>query len=306
MWDAATGEPKGEPLRHASIIDGVAFSPDGQVVLTVGGEHARLWDAATGQPRAVLGTLGIGGATAAFSPDGRTVLVGGPHPALWDADTGRLLARFPRGYPAHGVAFSPDGRVALTGRGDGTAQLWDAANGQPLRAPFRHESAVTCVAFDPRGRVVLTASEDRTARLWDAATGVPVGLPLRHGMRVLGAAFSPDGRAVATCGADGTAQLWSAATGRPLGPPWRQGEGVFLPVVFRPGGRAVLTGSYTADAAARLWDVPAPLPGTPERIKVWARVLTGMDLDDQGAMHFLDPSAWEQDRRRLAEQGGPP
>jgi len=31
-----------------------------------------------------------------------------------------------------------------------------------------------------------------------------------------------------------------------------------------------------------------------------------MDLDDQGAMHFLDPSAWEQDRRRLAELGGPP
>jgi hypothetical protein len=76
-------------------------------------------------------------------------------------------------------------------------------------------------------------------------------------------------------------------------------------VVFRPDGRAVLTG-YHPDPLARLWDVPAPLQGTPERIKLWARVLTGMDLDDQGAMHFLDPPAWEQDRRRLAELGGPP
>jgi hypothetical protein len=77
-------------------------------------------------------------------------------------------------------------------------------------------------------------------------------------------------------------------------------------VLFRPDGRAVLATAWGGDSYAQLWDVPVPLEGTPERIKLWTRVLTGMGLDDQGAMHFLDPPAWEQDRRRLAELGGPP
>ena len=52
LWDAATGEPIGQPMAHQGGVSAVAFSPDGKTVLTGSGDGtARLWDAATGAAR---------------------------------------------------------------------------------------------------------------------------------------------------------------------------------------------------------------------------------------------------------------
>ncbi len=34
LWNAATGEPKGPPLRHEGKVEAIAFSPDGRTVLS--------------------------------------------------------------------------------------------------------------------------------------------------------------------------------------------------------------------------------------------------------------------------------
>ena len=34
LWDAATGQPIGQPLAHQGAVGAVAFSPDGKTVLT--------------------------------------------------------------------------------------------------------------------------------------------------------------------------------------------------------------------------------------------------------------------------------
>ena len=44
--------------------------------------------------------------------------------------------------PVEAAAFSPDGKTVLTGGDDGTARLWDAATGQPIGQPIRHEGGV--------------------------------------------------------------------------------------------------------------------------------------------------------------------
>ncbi|HKI31749.1 MAG TPA: protein kinase [Gemmataceae bacterium] len=261
LWDAATGQLRGEPLRHEGFVYAVAFSPDGRTVLTCSWDKtARLWDAATGQPRGEPLPNKDTVNAVAFSPDSRTVLTGSDDKTarLWDAATGQL-----RGEPlrhegfVYAVAFSPDGRTVLTGSLDKTARLWDTATGKLRGEPLRHEGEVRAVAFSPDGRTVLTGSDDKSARLWDAVTGKPQGEPLRHEGEVRAVTFNPDGRTALTGSLDGTARLWDAATGQPQGEPLRHEKAVSA-VAFSPDGRTVLTGS--AENPARLWDAATGKP----------------------------------------------
>jgi hypothetical protein len=88
-----------------------------------------------------------------------------------------------------------------------------------------------------------------------------------------------------------------------LGPPLshRGGHAVFA---LHPDGDILLTGG--GDHAARLWRLPGPAQGAPQRLECWLQVLTGTKLDEHGAVQLLDAAAWQEQRRRLETLGGPP
>jgi hypothetical protein len=53
--------------------------------------------------------------------------------------------------------------------------------------------------------------------------------------------------------------------------------------------------------------VPSPITGDLERIKLWLQVCTGLKLaNSHTTVLELDAATWEEHRRRLEEQGGPP
>jgi WD40 repeat protein len=75
QWDAQTGQPIGEPLRHGASVYAVAYSPDGKRVLTGSLDNtARQWDAQTGQPIGEPLRHGASVSAVAYSPDGKHVL----------------------------------------------------------------------------------------------------------------------------------------------------------------------------------------------------------------------------------------
>jgi WD40 repeat protein len=151
----------------------------------------------------------------------------------------------------NGVAFNPDGTLVATTSRDGTAKLWDPANGDEIRTLSGHDSEVVGVAFNPDGTLVATTSSDRTARLWDPASGNEITTLTGHVDRVNGVAFNPDGTLVATASRDGTAKLWDPANGDEIRTLSGHDSEV-VGVAFNPDGTLVATTS--SDRTARLWD----------------------------------------------------
>jgi WD40 repeat protein len=166
-----------------------------------------------------------------------------------------------------------------------------------------HQREVHAVAFSPDGRMVVTASWDHTARLWRAADGAPIGPPMTHEGPVVAVAFSPDGQMVVTGSWDKTARLWKAADGTPIGRPLIHQDEVRA-VAFSTDGRTVVTASR--GGIARLWRVPPPLDGNPRWIALWIQVVSGLELDGNGAVHVLDAKSWQARRQLLETMGGPP
>ena len=239
------------------VRGGVAFSPDGQLVLTGSWDTtARLWGRESGQEVRQFSGHSDGVSSVAFSPDGLYVLTGSLDRTarLWETQSGQEVRRFTGHTDAvQSVAFSPDGQYILTGTTDTTARLWDAKSGQEVRRFTGHSAEVSSVAFSPDGRYVVTASRDRTARLWDVKSGQEVRRFTGHSARVSSVAFSPDGRYVVTASGnrDRTVRLWDVKSGQEV----RRFTGhsaEVLSVAFSPDGRYVVTAS--GDGTARLWN----------------------------------------------------
>jgi WD40 repeat protein/tRNA A-37 threonylcarbamoyl transferase component Bud32 len=310
LWDAVTGKALGPPLPHADAGRLAVFTPDGQTILTGSlDRRVRRRRAATGQPLGEGVQLGeakktlASGGLLAFDAAGRRALTGDDDGTirLWEIETGKELGpamRQPKAVTAG--AFAPDGKTFVTCSLLSSSVLaWETETGRCLGEVAEHPRGVVALAFSRDGRLLATGGVDRTVLLWDVAGRKGVGEPLRHEELVWAVCFSPDGKTVLTGSQDRTARLWETATGRPLGPPLRHPEPVRA-VAFRPDGALLVTGSQ--DGRARVWPGPTPAADSTPRLKLRVQVLTGLDLDEHGAVRVLPTTAWEAARRRLQQE----
>jgi WD40 repeat protein len=280
LWDAVTGKPLGPPLREVDRVELGAISPDGRTVLTLTDwdKMVSLWDATTGRaidpPRGPFVTdINLAIASAAFSADGRSLLVGegvASSESIWGARLWDLATREPRGPhcyfggSARAILLSPDGKTILAAMGeDDTLRRYDVATGKPVGSPVLLPAEG--LAFSPDGRLVLIESHDKTARLHETATGKPVGAGLHHATQIVAgssyrytaAVFDTANRVLLTRSTDGTARLWDVASGGlSRDPPWPAGT-VRASTL---GSEDWVVATRGHDKSTRFWDVATGKP----------------------------------------------
>lgn len=193
LWDAASATAILPPFTahrrdatsggYIGTVKSVAFSPDGAVLATSGGnDKVSLWDTATGaqvrtvpQQPAEAGTPQLTGVVeCAISPDGQTVgTISGGKVHFWDITTGDLSTQHqtlanPTGLLI-GMAFSPDGATLATGGNDGAIRLWNPHSGEMFVTRGDHRDTVNDVVFSTTHAMLASASNDGTVRLWALA-----------------------------------------------------------------------------------------------------------------------------------------
>ena len=222
LWDATTGAPVGEPMRHDDEVVAAVFSPDGTRIATASKDGtARLWDAATGKALGapIRHEHPLDGV--AFNSTGTRIVTQSNEAGvarLWDAARGAPIGEaMPHsvGY-SEAATFSVDGSRLITKRGD-TARIWESMSGKPIGKALKHPGGVSSAAFSPDGSRILTVTEDGKARVWSiAADRVASTLSMKHSQAIDRANFSPDGTRIVTFAA-WSGELWDAATGRRVG-----------------------------------------------------------------------------------------
>ncbi len=137
---------------HGKEVSAIAFSPDGQSILTSGIDamkkrapisSVQLWDVLTGKQIVVLAKKYAGEVTTvAFSPDGKSALFADRKGImkLWDIETNKAIRTFEGDSEIRKELFSSDGKLVLTG-GDGKIKLWDTTTGTEVGpSPFSGKS----------------------------------------------------------------------------------------------------------------------------------------------------------------------
>ena len=225
VWDAKTGAPVTDPLKHEARVVNVVFSPSGlHIVSSSEDDTARVWNVQTGAPVGQPLRHDLDVNMADVSPNGRWVVTASEDRTakIWSLSTGELvLEPIKFNGPVKAARFSHDGRRVAIGSEDQTAQVWTCLSGQPKSEPLSHgRIRLNWAAFSSDAKYAVTCGHDYRARIWDVSTGQMVTDPLVQGDRAVYAEFSPDDqRLLVVAAGSGTSylQVWDVKSGQPVG-----------------------------------------------------------------------------------------
>jgi WD40 repeat protein len=272
IWDAATGQPKGNPIQLGGDATDAVFSSDGSMVATWShGGTVRVWDvasgAAIGKPMIHQGEV----KSTNFSLDGKLLVASsttGHEASLWTVETDAEVGILQLDNWVFDAELSPDGRWVATSSGR-SAQVWDVASKNRVSQLMQEKDTVLKSTFSPNSEWVLTASQDGVAQLWDASTGVPVGKPMIHTLAAgaatatpLRASFSADGKWVFVA--------WEDESPNNKNQAWE----------------------------AKIWEAPVVAAQAPSWLSPLAEAAGGLRLDDHGV---LQPTPEDEDPAKLRD-----
>lgn len=185
VWEAATGRLL-YSLGHDSElrVEGLAFSRDGQILVTSGEWRTTLWDLKNRRPKRVIKLFEYTAHSVAFSRDGTKLAVAGEK-----------------------EPYSEDWSIFDQGKFTGEVHLWQLGTNTPRRTLSARSERFCSVAFSPNGDTLAVGCSDGV-RLWQPASRKVDLLTVKGGHFQQAVAFSPDGSTLASGGEDKVIRLW--------------------------------------------------------------------------------------------------
>jgi len=215
--------PDKKPLKsaHLSLVESLAYSPDGKWLASGAFQEVILWDALTGQLRHRLTTFAERVVTVGFSPDSKLLAVGGGAPTedgeikIVDVPTGKIITDIKSGHSdtVFGVSFSPDGKLLATCGADKFVKVWEVPAGKFVKSFEGHTHHVLDVGWKFDGKTLASAGADNVVKVWNYETGEQARVINAAGKQVTRLLYVGKTPQVLVCSGDSQIRMWNGDTG---------------------------------------------------------------------------------------------
>ena len=251
LYNASTGAEIALLTGHTDRVTFVAYSPNGETLVSASSREFLLWDPSNHQQKTTFDYEG--GRSIAYSPNGDILAVGQWGAVdLLDAQTGdKKLSLSEDRSGVSFLDFSADGETLATAveySQEPTIHLWNTSTGELLQK-LEHPTGIRSITLSPDGNTLISGDWDGMTRVWDTDTGENTQT-VHMWFETL--TYSPNGRNVAATTDKiyllnaSTAQIRQTLTGHT--------NGIYR-TVFSSDGNSLVSASW--DGTIRFWDISA-------------------------------------------------
>ena len=211
-------EEKPTGAAHRGLVESVALSPDGKLVISGGFQEIAVWDRESGQIIRKVDGLADRVTCLAVSPDGKLLAAGGGAPTLegeikiYELPQLKRVADLPTAHSdtVYGLAFSADGKLLASAGADKFVRVWEVPSGKAVKGMEGHTHHAMDVSWKADGKLLASAGADNTVRVWTYETGEQARSITGHSNQVNRVMFVGATSQVASVAGDMTARIWNA------------------------------------------------------------------------------------------------
>jgi WD40 repeat protein len=215
--------PDGKEVKaaHLSIVEALAYSPDGKYLVSGSFQEVAVWDAQTGSLRQKLTGFAHNVVALAFSPNGKLLATGGGAPTeegeikFFDTNTWKQVGEVKNGHSdtVYGICFSPDGKRLASASADKFVKVFEVPSGKFLKSFEGHTHHVLDVGWEADGKLLASAGADHTVKVWDYEKGEQVRTIQAHGKQVTRLHFIGKTAQIVTCSGDQQIKFFNVQNG---------------------------------------------------------------------------------------------
>ncbi len=263
IYDSSTGNhirsliaqglkaPDGKPIQaaHVSIVESMAWSPDGKYLVSGSFREIGIWDALTGELRHKITGFAHAVVSIAFSQDSKMFATAGGEPTvegevkIFEVGSWKLITDIKNSHSdtVYGIAFSPPDvkyndpnykpkdpkntkdvklipmpPMIATGAADKFVKVWTIPDGKFVKSFEGHTHHVLDVGWSPDGKLIASAGGDNTVKVWDFEKGEQARTINAHSKQVTRLLFIGKKTEFLTAGGDNTVKAFNAANGGAL------------------------------------------------------------------------------------------